>query len=54
MATRKKYINQTDELIDKLGGSLKSIGAALWRERDMTVQPKDVNFYDYDGTIVHS
>ena len=33
---------------------MNSVGAALWRERNMTVLPKDVNFYDYDSTIVHS
>ena len=54
MVAKKRYNNQTEELIDKLGGTLTSIGAALWRERNMAVQPSDVNFYDYDGTIVHS
>ena len=33
---------------------MNSVGAALWRERDMTVLPKDVNFYEYDSTIAHS
>lgn len=41
-------------LLGAIANGLRSVGAALWRERDMTVQPKDVNFYDYDGTIVHS
>lgn len=54
MEKRFRYRNQTEQLLDKLGDGLKSIGAALWRERDMAVQPKDVNFYDYDGSIVHS
>ena len=54
----KKYVNQTEELIDKLGNNLKnsldSIGSALWREKGAKVEPKDVNFYDYDGTLVYS
>ncbi len=38
MATRKKYINQTDELIDNLRGSLKDIGNALWRDKSAAQQ----------------
>lgn len=62
--TKPVMLNETGEriaealeektLLGKIAEGLRSVGAALWRERDMTVQPKDVNFYDYDGTIVHS
>ena len=62
--TKPVILNETGEriaealeektLMGAIVDGLRSVSAALWRERDMTVQPKDVNFYDYDGTIVHS
>lgn len=33
---------------------LSSIAAALWKERDKSIPRQAVNFYDYDGSIVHS
>lgn len=33
---------------------LQSVAEALWAEKNPTVERKDVNFYDYDGTRVYS
>lgn len=35
---KKKYMNQTEELIDNLRGSLKDIGNALWRDKSAAQQ----------------
>lgn len=45
-------------LLDKTGRKLvmaiNSAAAALWAEKHIEVPLGDVNFYDYDGTVVHS
>ena len=41
---------QNKILLDRLN----SISAALWAEKNPEVPSKDVNFDDYDGTLVHS
>ena len=45
-------------MLDRTGRELievgKSIAAALWAEKSTLIPSKDVNLYDYDGTIVYS
>ena len=45
-------------LLDKTGRKLvmaiNSAAAALWADKHIEVPLDDVNFYDYDGTVVHS
>ena len=45
-------------LLDKTGRRLvmaiNSAAAALWAEKHIEVPLGDVNFYDYDGMVVHS
>lgn len=45
-------------MLDKTGKliaeNLKSIAEKLWSEKVVEIPPKDVNFYDFDGTRVYS
>lgn len=54
----ERFVNGHAAMLDgirrAIEGSVRSVGAALWREKGATVEPKDVNFYDYDGTLVYS
>ena len=33
---------------------LKSLNFSLWAEKEKHIPPKDVNFYDYDGTVLYA
>ena len=39
---------------EKLVKVIDSVAAALWKEKSIEPPLKDVNFYDYDGTVVYS
>ena len=39
---------------EKLVKAIDSVAAALWKEKSIEPPLKDVNFYDYDGTVVYS
>ena len=54
----ERFVNGHAAMLDgirrAIEGSVRSVGAALWREKGVQIEPKDVNFYDYDGTLVYS
>ena len=45
-------------ILDKTGreivAGLRTLAAALWKEKSIEPPLNDVNFYDYDGTVVYS
>ena len=39
---------------EKLVKAIDSVAAALWRDKNIEPPLDDVNFYDYDGTVIYS
>lgn len=45
-------------ILDKTGqeivNALKTLNVGLWADKEKHIPPKDVNFYDFDGTVVYA